>query len=82
MPTSMTTTASAATDFCILMITGVGIGCTQESAPSTDSYCQLTEPFRWSPRDTGESKLQAKKINRRFKKLCPAEAAEALRQPR
>lgn len=72
-PTSTTTTASAATDFCVLMVTGVGLGCTQESPPSTDSYCQVARPFRWHRADTTESKRQAKIINQTYKRLCPAE---------
>ena len=66
-----TTTVSAATEFCALMVLGVGVGCTKQGKRSVvaNTYCQTAEPIRWSSKDTPSTIRQAKRENAKIK-LC------------
>lgn len=41
-----------------------------EPPPQGALFCQVAEPFLWSPNDTRKSKEQADTHNRKGKKLC------------
>jgi hypothetical protein len=36
----------------------------------TDSYCKITKPIYWSPKDTRETKTQVDTHNRQWKAVC------------
>lgn len=39
-------------------------------APPPDTYCQIAKPIYWSKSDTRETKAQADRENRKWKRLC------------
>lgn len=50
------------------------VGCTTMAQPGgpvpTDSYCQIVNPVRVSPKDTRATKEQADREYRKWKQIC------------
>lgn len=46
--------------------------CAQPTPPVSDTarFCQIAQPFRWSSRDSEETKRQAKSWNAAGSKVC------------
>ncbi len=47
--------------------------------PPEAPYCDIARPIQWSARDTRETKEQADRENRKWKRLCTAKAKRAAR---
>ena len=45
--------------------------------PPDAPYCAVAKPIYWSAHDTRATKAQADRENRKWKRLCGAEAAKA-----
>lgn len=64
---------------CLLLLmlagSGLGIGCPKSMTDTAviDTFCQASQPIRWSRLDTPETIAQAKAHNRVWRRLCGKE---------
>lgn len=48
----------------------VCFGALQATPPAAAPYCDIARPIYWSAKDTRETKEQADRENRKWKRLC------------
>lgn len=46
-----------------------------EAAPAAVPYCEIARPVTWSAADTRQTKQQADRENRKWKRLCGSKPA-------